>query len=362
MTILPARPSVVGTALVGMALLAVLLPAPSPADALSVACGKALVGVGVDYAAGLDNGHPDDHALDGWNGRPALSQLTQDHFVLGRVVGGIEAGYAILDAAPFEIDGVVQKGIKVGVGITLTVMNIIIRALDVAIMELEHQNARVDACGDTLGGDFVDVLFTAMVEEELAYLDLDGNADPGATDQEAGVQLVPSAILMLPKDGHPAWQRDASLYTGLPGHSDLAIPYVDGFQNAQYVGVATIVRNQIAHLEAVGVDTGTTTTHPDPNGGSDITVYGAGDLWKQGMTAMAEGDARLAHTRFAQAYRTAVSQLPPPGGTYPTAATPPPGDPTPEPTTPPPSPWPSATPAPSPSPTPTPTPSGNPWG
>ena len=37
MTILPARPSVVGTALVVMALLAVLLPAPSPADALSVA-------------------------------------------------------------------------------------------------------------------------------------------------------------------------------------------------------------------------------------------------------------------------------------------------------------------------------------
>lgn len=274
-----------------------LVPA-RPAEAFSVYCGVTAIGVGNNYVVGLDNGHPaDEHStLDGWNGKEAERTAGAVAFALERTVGAMEIGIDIFDTAGFDVylGGIGQKVAKLAAVIAKTAVEVSKEAADITLMTIAQRNARVDACGG-LVADMTDALFLAMLEEELAYLDMDGTAT-NSYGQVPGSRRVPTALFLLPQDGTPAWQRDGNLYGDRGNHADLGIIYLDGALNAPYIGVAETVRNQIAYLDASGIDVGD-----------------AGEQWIDAMAVLRGGDLRTAYQLLARAYRTAVTQVPDPG-------------------------------------------------
>lgn len=302
--------------LVALAMVLTALPGGArEAHALSITCGAGVVGVGLDYVGSLPNGHPDrdTSVQDGWGGNTPIRRLKSAAFALERTQEGLDLSYSMLDHA--DDKNVPAKIAKVPVGIAKTVLGVTIDSLESAALALEQQNGRVDDCSETLLADFVDVMFVTQMEEELANLDVDGNTSDDGSTPQPGSYLVPSAMFVLPQDGWPAWHSDSTLYEDLAGHADPERPYVDGALNGPYLGVATTVRDQIAHLEAAGIDTGETQTIVDPFTGEEQTILGAKDEWKRAMGLLAQGELREAYIGFAAAYRRAVTAVPPPGPT-----------------------------------------------
>lgn len=300
--------------LVALVLVLTALPAGGrQAHGLSITCGQGVVGVGLDYVDSLANGHPDKDisVQDGWGGTETVRKLNAAAFGLGRTQEAIDLTYTMLDHA--SLKDLVSKTLKVPTGIAKTVIGVAIDSLQTASLALSQRNARVDDCSGTLIVDLVDVMFVTQMEEELANLDVDGNTTVDGSTPRPGSYLVPSAMFVLPQDGWPAWHSDSTLYEDLAGHADPERPYVDGALNGAYIGVATTVRNQIAYLEAAGIDTGETQTTVDPFTGEETTVLGAKDEWERAMGFLAQGRLREAYMGFAAAYQRAVTAIPPPG-------------------------------------------------
>lgn len=275
------------TALVG----ALLVVTGGPATAMHQYCGEAAEGVHLGgYAGGSkDNGHPDGKH-GGWAGGSAVGEAKNLALIVNRVGASIGMSATIYDTLAYDTP---NKAVKLAFSIAKLAAGIAGTATNAAVLALEQRNAEVNACNSVLAGDTIDLLFVARMQEELAQLDpADGNID------------VPSSMFLLPDDGSPNWTDFATRYGSRPGHSDLAIPYIDGFANTDAIGVATIVRNTIAHLDAHGIDTG---------GGyewtSDGLEYqnGAKDLWWDAMRLLEDGRVRLAYAKFADAYRMAVT-------------------------------------------------------
>lgn len=278
-----------------------------PARALSQYCGKDAIGVGVDYPSGLDNGHPSNESenLDGWGGLPAVRAATTTSLVADRVAEALEFPVKIIGDQGFDEDDLVPKGLNVGFSLAAFVATIVKTAADIAALEIGHQSELVDACSGTLTGDLTDALFVALMQEDLAYLQPElANNDGGEIPH--GVRLAPTAMFLMPDDGMPAWQRDAHLYSGSGGHADLDLYYQDGFLNADYVGVAATVRNEIALLDALGISTGGGTVY-DPATRRWVTIPGAKEMWHEAVAEAETGDLRAAYAQFARAYQTAVT-------------------------------------------------------
>lgn len=292
-------------ALTTLLLLASLLQA-RPADALSQYCGSTAYAVGVNYASGLDNGHPshESESLDGWGGLEAVRDAKIAVLVTERVKDALEYPEKFFDATGFEP----QKLAKVGLTIAAAVAQIAVTSAQIALSEIEHQNALVDKCSGTLAGDLTDAVFIALMEEELANLDPNAPSSNDGTAPASGVRLAPTALFLLPDDGMPAWQRDTSRYDGdaYPGHADLELYTQEGFIDADYLGIATLVRNEIAHLEAHGMSTGGGRVYNPVTRRYD-TIPGARDIWAGAMAELRTGDLRSAYAQFVRAYQTAVT-------------------------------------------------------
>lgn len=273
---------------------AALVVAPTgPASAFGQYCGKDQAGIHLGgYAPGsLDNGHPDPKSKHpGWAGLGAVKEAKTNAFKIERIGASVEMSEKIFDAMPFDDP---SKEIKLGFSIASLITDIAGVAADSVVRGLEHRNAEMVACGSVFLGDTVDLLFVARMQEELAGIN---PAD--------GPIKVPSNIFVLPDDGNPDWNRDSTHYRDRPEHNALGIPYADGFANDEYIGVATMVRNEIAHLEAHGINTGGGTVWKD--GVGLVHVDGAKDLWWDGIHLLQDGRLRLAYAKFAEAYRMAV--------------------------------------------------------
>lgn len=300
----PARVTT-AAALTTLLLIASLLHA-RPADALSQYCGSTAYAVGVNYASGLDNGHPSDESesLDGWGGLEAVRDAKIAVLVTERVQDALEYPEKFFDATGFEP----QKLAKVGLTIAAAVAQIAVTSAQITLSEIEHQNALVDKCSGTLAGDLNDAVFVALMEEELANLDPNAPSSNDGTAPASGVRIAPTALFLLPDDGMPAWQRDTSRYDNdaYPGHADIELYTQEGFIDADYLGIATLVRNQIAHLEAHGMHTGGGRVYNPVTRRFD-TIPGAKDMWAGAMAELRTGDLRSAYAQFVRAYQTAVT-------------------------------------------------------
>lgn len=274
-------------------LLGATLVQQAPAQAFSQYCGKDQEGIHKEgYAAGsYDNGHP-DHEADpqGWAGGAAVGTAKNVALALNRVSAFIAMSEKIYDVLDYAEP---IKEVKLGFSVAALAADIATTAADAVVMGLEQQNAEINACGAVFVGDTVDLLFVTEMQEDL------GAVDP------SGESTVPSSMFMLPDDGNPDWNRDATRYRDRNGHADLALPYAAGFANDPYVGVATMVRNTIAHLEAHGINTGGGTVWVPGVGLQQLE--GAKDLWWDGMRLLQDGRLQLAYAAFAEAYRVAVS-------------------------------------------------------
>jgi len=277
-------------ALLPLALLA--LPAP-PAHADHQYCGEAAEGVHLGGYAGSthDNGHPDGEEVGGavdYAGAGAVDIAKNVALAAERLKEGIGVTENMYDVLAFRTP---SKEVKLGFSIAKLAAGIASIAADAVVLRLEQQNAEVDACGGTMLGDMIDTNFVAGMQEELAGLDpADGDID------------IPSTIYMLPDDGAPEWTSESDLYPGHEGHLDT--PYVDGRANGN-LGVAMVVRNTIAHLEAHGVKTGG--GYKWVPGVGLVYQDGAKDLWWDGIRLLEDGRVRLAYAKFAEAYRMAVT-------------------------------------------------------
>lgn len=287
---------------------------PPPARALSQYCGSTAVAVGVDYASGLDNGHPKPFVspfssdgqqttvLDGWGGLDAVRDAKIAVLVTERVKDAIEYPEKFFEALSYDA----PKLAIVGLTVAAAVAQIAVTTAKITLSEIEHQNALVDACSGTLTADLTDVVLVALMEEELANLDPNAPSSDG-TAPASGIRLAPTALFLLPDDGMPAWQRDTTRYDdGHPGHADIELYHQEGFIDAEYIGIATLVRNQIAHLEAHGIPTGGGRVY-NPVKRRFETVPGARDMWAGAMAELRTGDLRAAYAQFARAYQTAVT-------------------------------------------------------
>jgi hypothetical protein len=266
----------------------------SPATAVHQYCGKDAIGVHLGGYPGStkDNGHPDGDGEDsGWAGGGAQEIAARVALAIERVDAGLEMSSELYEAIASNGG---TEGVKLGFAIAGLATGIAVVAADAAVLNLDQRVAEVDACNGVLAGDTIDLLFVARMQEELATFN--------PTD---GTVEVPSNLFLLPDDGSPEWTSDSTLYSHLPGHDDLPIPYIDGMANTEAIGVATVVRNAIAHLEAHGIGTG---------GGYEWVPGvglqyqdGAKDLWWDGIRLLEDGRLRLAHAKFAEAYRMAVA-------------------------------------------------------
>lgn len=274
-------------------LLALLVPPAPAAYADHQYCGEAAEGVHLGGYAGStrDNGHPDGEEVGGavdYAGAGAVDIAKNVAMAAERLKEGLGVTESMYDVLVFRTP---SKEVKLGFSIAKLAAGIASIAADAVVLRLEQQNAEVDACGGTMLGDMIDTLFVADLEEELAGLDpANGHID------------IPSNIHLLPDDGVPEWTSESDLYDGHEGSLD--IPYPDGRANGN-LGVATVVRNTIAHLDAHGIKTGGGYKWV-PNVG---LVYqdGAKDLWWDGMRLLEDGRVRLAYAKFAEAYRMAVT-------------------------------------------------------
>jgi len=269
-----------------------VLPAPA-AHADHQYCGEAAEGVHLGGYAGSthDNGHPDGEEVGGavdYAGAGAVDIAKNVAMAAERLKEGLGVTENMYDVLNFRTP---IKELKLGFSIATLAAGIASIVADAVVLRLEQQNAEVNACGGTMLGDMVDTLFVARMQEELGGIDpADGSID------------IPSNTFLLPDDGAPGWTSESDLYDG---HKDsLEIPYVDGRANGN-LGVVTVVRNTIAHLEAHGVKTGGGYKWV-PNVG---LVYqdGAKDLWWDGVRLLEDGRVRLAYAKFAEAYRMAVT-------------------------------------------------------
>lgn len=284
------RAAVVGA--VVATLVAALLAFPAaPASATHQYCGPTATGVHLGgYPEGtMGNGHPAGE--DGsYIAVAAVGEAKRTAMEVNRAEAFVALSGTIYDTLSFRAP---NKVVKLGFSIAGLALGITATTAEAAVLALEQRKAEVDACNAVLAGDTMDLIFVAQLQEELANLDpADGTVD------------VPTSMFLLPDDGSPAWTDHAPGYQDRPGHKDLAIPYVDGFADNEYLGVATVVRNTIAHLDAHGIDTG---------GGYEWVPGvglqyqdGAKDLWWDAMRLLEDGRVRLAHTKFAEAYRMAV--------------------------------------------------------
>lgn len=269
------------------------LPA-SPATAVHQYCGKDATGVHLGGYPGAtkDNGHPDGDGEDsGWAGGGAQEIAARVALAIERVGAGLEMSGELYEAIASNGG---TEAVKLGFAIASLVSDIAGVAADATVLQLDQRVAEVDACNGVLAGDTIDLLFVARMQEELASFN--------PTD---GTVEVPSNLFLLPDDGSPEWTSDSTLYSHLPGHDDLDTPYIDGVANTEAIGVATVVRNAIAHLEAHGISTGGGYTWV-PGVGLQYQD-GAKDLWWDGMRLLEDGRLRLAHAKFAEAYRMAVA-------------------------------------------------------
>lgn len=272
----------------------VVLPAPA-AIATHQYCGKDAEGVTLGgYAGGTqDNGHPlddpqDEDRLDDadYAGSAAVDIAANVAMAAERVAEAISLSESMYDVLFFKEP---SKEIKLGFSIAKLVAGIVTTTTDAVVLGLEQRNAEVDACGGTMLGDMIDTLAVVGIQEELGALDpVNGRG--------------PSSTYLLPDDGAPAWTGGSELY---PGHKDLAVPYVDGRANNSNTGVAVVVRNTIAHLEAHGINTGG--GYVWVQGSGLVKQDGAKDLWWDAMHLLEDGRVRLAHAKFAEAYRMAVT-------------------------------------------------------
>lgn len=279
-------------AVLPLAVAMLMLPAPA-AHADHQYCGEAAEGVHLGGYAGStrDNGHPDGDEVGGlvdYAGAGAVDIAKNVAMAAERLKEGLAVSENMSDVLMFRTP---IKELKLGFSIAKLAAGIASIVADAVVLRLEQQNAEIDACGGTMLGDMIDTLFVAEMEEELAGLDpADGHID------------IPASTFLLPDDGAPEWTSESDLYDGHEGSLD--IPYADGRANGN-LGVATVVRNTIAHLEAHGVKTGGGYKWV-PNVG---LVYqdGAKDLWWDAMRLLEDGRVRLAYAKFAEAYRMAVT-------------------------------------------------------
>lgn len=270
-----------------------VLPAPT-AHATHQYCGKTAEGVHLGGYAGAtrDNGHPDGEAVGGavdYAGAGAVDIAKNVAMAAERLKAGLALSENTYDVVLYKGG---SKAVKLGFSIAKLVAGIASIAADAVVLRFEQQNAEVNACGGAALGDMIDTLFVAGLQEELAGLDpATGHID------------IPSNIYLLPDDGAPEWTSETDLYDGHEGTLD--IPYVDGYANAPNLGVAVVVRNTIAHLEAHGIKTGG--GYKWVPGVGLVYQDGAKDLWWDGIRLLEDGRVRLAYAKFAEAYRMAVN-------------------------------------------------------
>jgi hypothetical protein len=275
-----------------LALLVVAGPIPS-AQANHQYCGEAAEGVHLGGYAGetRDNGHPDGEEVGGavdYAGAGAVGIAKNVAFAADRVTVAIGLSESMYDVLNFSSP---NKEVKLGFSIAKLAAGIAKTAADAVVMRLEQQNAEVNACGGTELGDMIDTLFVARIQEELTGL------------SSGGSPIGPPSMFVLPDDGAPEWTSESDRYDGHEG--SLEIPYIDGVANDENIGVAVVVRNAIAHLEAHGINTGGGFKWVPGVG----VVYqdGAKDLWWDAIRLLEDGRVRLAYAKFAEAYRMAVS-------------------------------------------------------
>lgn len=293
-----ATPRLVVAAAATLAMTTTLAMPAGPAAAVHQYCGKAAIGVhkGGYPGSTLDNGHPHGDGVDsGWSGGGAIKIALGVALALERAGAFIEMSETLYDSMS---SNPVPKTVELKFNIAALAADIGKVAADATVLNLNQRIAEVNACNAVLAGDTIDLLFVARVQEELATF---SSAD--------GTVEVPSNLFLLPDDGSPEWTQqltdESRKYSHLPGHDDLPIPYVDGVADTDAVGVATVVRNAIAHLEAHGIGTGG--GYKWVPGVGLVYQDGAKDLWWDAMRLLEDGRVRLAHAKFAAAYRMAVS-------------------------------------------------------
>ncbi|HEX2177108.1 MAG TPA: hypothetical protein VHG70_14480 [Nocardioidaceae bacterium] len=272
----------------------------TPARALHQYCGSGAEGIHLGGYAGetRGNGHPQANGDGGWAGGAALGEAKNARLTINRIKAFLGLGTQLLSAQMFVTP---TKALKTALTIARLALTVAEVAADAVVMEREQRNAEMDACNDVLGGDTIDLLFLAQMQAEL-----------GEYDPADGTVEYPSNILQLPDDGSPGWTEHSERYTDRPSdasgegvrHEDLKSPYVDGFVNVDYIGVATMVRNTIAHLEAHGIDTGGGHVWED---GRLVYRDGAKDVWWDAMRLLEDGRVRRAYATFAEAYQMAVT-------------------------------------------------------
>lgn len=281
------RWAAIGTASV-VAVVALVATAPSAAG-LHQYCGADKVGVRLGGYAGAtsDNGHPEGPDADGgsWVGRAAVKEARIAAFTFAQAEGLVDATVNVLNG---YADEPVQAAVRLDKALIAWILRIGRITAEAVVLHREHANAEVNACNSVMMGDMVDTLFVAMLEEELAYQDVRN------TGSEPGSRLSPSALFLLPDDGLPDTQQDATQRyqdgNTYPSHSGLGITYQHGFADAKYIGVATVVRNTIAYMKLYGMPTGD-----------------AEFRWAMAMDYLRQGDLRNANLWFADAYQTAVT-------------------------------------------------------
>lgn len=279
--------AILSRAVVGACALLLLVVSAPPALAIHQYCGDGAEGIhlgGYPDSTSRGNGHP----IDGngtWAGVGAVTPLARTLYGLERAETHLDNVVTLIslpDKVPTEIVALVQSIVKEGIRIAKT-------AVGAAHLEAEHRNAEVDQCGSTLMGDMIDAIFVGQLQEELALL---GAARATGTVGE-GARLAGSSAFLLPDDGLLDVTPDGATYADRAGHDSdslAAAQFFEGFADADFIGVAVVVRNEIAHLKAHGVAT------------ADAEVR-----WKEAMDLLAAGMVREAYGVFADAYYRAVT-------------------------------------------------------
>lgn len=267
--------------------LLLLVVGAAPAGAVHQYCGDGAEGIhlgGYPSSESLGNGHPNGSG-GSWAGSGAVGPLSKTLYGLDRAETHIQNLIDALD----EFELVPTKSVNLGFSIAKLALHIAKTGVGAALLHNSHRNAEVDACGGVLTADMLDAIFVGTLQEELGLL---GAARATGVVGE-GSRIAGSSAFLLPDDGILDVTPDGDTYADRHGHdadSLAAAQFWEGFADADYVGVAVVVRNAIAHLQAHGVDT------------ADAEVR-----WKEAMDLLSNGLVRDAYGVFADAYYLAVN-------------------------------------------------------
>lgn len=287
------------------ALLSTTVSAPG-GWALHQNCSPDTPGIGAGYPEGTyDTGYPDpDPESGGWGGLgPATRNAKIAAFSLDRATGALDIVQTIVNKAA---DDPVSKKIEIGTTTAKLALTIGKIAAEAVVLDIEHRNAQVDNCSGTLQGDMVDTIFVGMLEEGLAYYDAQAasTARSGGT-VPPGTRVAGPGTFVLPDDGLPYQTAETDTYDHLAGHGDLEIYYQHGYADADTVGVAHVVRNEIALLERHGLVTDGRRYNSMLRRYESVP-HPAKTTWARGADKLAQGDLRAAHQLFVDAYQLAV--------------------------------------------------------